>query len=125
MRGIKGRAPGPGRELGLFVAGGKGRTSRKTPAEIENTGHHVRVNPSSLVYASRMSAKVDNSALQDGYQLYHHCFFFTREGSWAVIQQGMNEANRYARRYHWLSEKSAILSANPRRLSVPRARVKY
>ncbi len=104
---------GPGRELGLFVAGGKGRTSRKTPAEIENTGHHVRVNPSSLVYASRMSAKVDNSALQDGYQLYHHCFFFTREGSWAVIQQGMNEANRYARRYHWLSEKISDFVCEP------------
>jgi hypothetical protein len=96
---------GPGRELGLFVAGGKGRTSRKTPAEIENTGHHLRMNPASLVYASRMSAKVDNSALQDGYQLYHHCFFFTEDGSWAVIQQGMNEINRYARRYHWLGEK--------------------
>jgi hypothetical protein len=95
----------PGRELGLFVAGGKGRTSRKTPAEIESTGHHLRVNPASLVYASRMSANVDNSALQDGYQLYHHCFFFTSDGSWAVIQQGMNEANRYARRYHWLGEK--------------------
>jgi hypothetical protein len=93
------------RELGLFVAGGKGRTSRKTPTEIENTGHLLNVNPSSLVYASRMSAKVDNSALQDGYQLYHHSFFFTRDGSWVVIQQGMNEVNRYARRYHWLGEK--------------------
>jgi len=96
---------GPGRELGLFVAGGKGRTSRKTPAEIENTAHRLKLNSSSLVYASRMSAKVDNSALQDGYQLYHHCFFFTKDGSWAVIQQGMNEISRYARRYHWLGEK--------------------
>jgi hypothetical protein len=99
--GLRGR----GRELGLFVAGGKGRTSRKTPAEIADIGQHLKVNPSSLVYASRMSAKVDNSALQDGYQLYHHCFFFTIDGSWAVIQQGMNEINRYARRYHWLGEK--------------------
>jgi len=98
MRGLE-------RELGLFVAGGKGRTSRRTPAEIENRGHLLKVNPASLVYASRMSAKVDNSALQDGYQLYHHTFFFTREGSWAVVQQGMNEVNRYARRYHWLGEK--------------------
>jgi hypothetical protein len=101
------------RELGLFVAGGKGRTSRKTPAEIENTGHLLKVNPSSLVYASRMSAKVDNSALQDGYQLYHHSFFFTRDGSWAVIQQGMNEANRYARRYHWLGEKVSDFVCEP------------
>jgi hypothetical protein len=104
---------GPGRELGLFVAGGKGRTSRKTPAEIENTGHDLRVNPSSLVYASRMSAKVDSSALQDGYQLYHHTFIFTKNGSWAVIQQGMNEMNRYARRYHWLGERVSDFVCEP------------
>jgi len=101
------------RELALFAAGGKGRTSRKTPTEIENTGHLLKVNPSSLVYASRMSAKVDNSALQDGYQLYHHCFFFTKDGSWAVIQQGMSEANRYARRYHWLGEKVSDFVCEP------------
>jgi len=106
MRGLE-------RELGLFVAGGKGRTSRKTPTEIENTGHLLKVNSSSLVYASRMSAKVDNSALQDGYQLYHHSFFFTRDGSWAVIQQGMNEVNRYARRYHWLGEKVVDFVCEP------------
>jgi hypothetical protein len=106
MRGLE-------RELGLFVAGGKGRTSRKTPAEIENTGHLLKVNPSSLVYASRMSAKVDNSALQDGYQLYHHSFFFTKDGSWAVVQQGMNETNRYARRYHWLGEKVSDFVCEP------------
>jgi hypothetical protein len=104
---------GPGRELGLFVAGGKGRTSRKTPAEIENATHRLKLHPSFLVYASRMSAKVDNSALQDGYQLYHHCFFFTQDGSWAVIQQGMNEANRYARRYHWLGEKVSDFVCEP------------
>jgi len=101
------------RELGLFVAGGKGRTSRKTPMEIENTAHLLKVAPSALVYASRMSAKVDNSALQDGYQLYHHSFFFTRDGSWAVIQQGMNEFNRYARRYHWLGERVADFTCEP------------
>jgi hypothetical protein len=101
------------RELGLFVAGGKGQTSRKTPAEIENAGHLLKVNPSSLVYASRMSAKVDNSALQDGYQLYHHSFFFTKDGSWAVIQQGMNEVNHYARRYHWLGEKVVDFVCEP------------
>jgi len=106
MRGLE-------REFGLFIAGGKGRTSRKTPAEIENTGHLLKVNPTPLVYASRMSAKVDNSALQDGYQLYHHSFFFTRDGSWAVIQQGMNEANRYARRYHWLGEKVSDFVCEP------------
>jgi len=98
--GIKGLE----RELGLFVAGGKGATSRRTPVEIEAQAAHLHANPSDLIYASRMAAKVDSNALQDGYQLYHHCFFFTGSGDWAVIQQGMNEATRYARRYHWLAE---------------------
>ncbi|MEW6034186.1 MAG: DUF763 domain-containing protein [Chloroflexota bacterium] len=101
------------RELGLFVAGGKGKTSRKTPAEIEGFGSHLRLDPSRLVYASRMSAKVDNSALQDGYQLYHHVFFFTSDGAWAVVQQGMNEATRYARRYHWLGEAVSSFVCEP------------
>ena len=91
-------------DLGLFVAGGKGRTSRRTPSEIEGWGNSISLDPAPLVYASRMSAKVDSSAVQDGYQLYHHTFLFTRRGSWTVIQQGMNEATRYARRYHWLGE---------------------
>ena len=101
------------RDLGLFIAGGKGRTSRKTPSEIENSGHLLKVNPSSLVYASRMSAKVDSSALQDGYQLYHHSFFYTTDGSWAVVQQGMNEVNCYARRYHWLGENVTDFVCEP------------
>ncbi len=91
-------------ELGLFVAGGKGRASRRTPSEIEGLGQAIEVDPARLVYISRLVAKVDSAALQDGYQLYHHNFFFTVGGSWAVVQQGMNEATRYARRYHWLSE---------------------
>ncbi len=91
-------------ELGLFVAGGKGKTSRQTPSEIEGWGNSISLNPAPLVYANRMSAKVDSSAIQDGYQLYHHSFLFTSSGSWTVIQQGMNEATRYARRYHWLGE---------------------
>ena len=106
-------------KLGLYVAGGKGRTSRQTPSEIERWGEKIALDPQPLVYASRMSAKVDSAAVQDGYQLYHHSFVFTGNGSWTVIQQGMNENNRYARRYHWLSESvnsfvnephSAILS---------------
>jgi len=100
-------------DLGLFIAGGKGRTSRRTPAEIEAFGSAVSVDPSSLTYASRMAAKVDSSAVQDGYQLYHHVFLFTRQGSWAVVQQGMNEANRYARRYHWLGESVADYVCEP------------
>lgn len=93
------------RDLGLFVAGGKGAASRQTPKELELWGERISLNPVPLVYASRMSAKVDSAAIQDGYQLYHHSFIFTSKGSWAVVQQGMNETNRYARRYHWLSEK--------------------
>ena len=98
--GIKGLE----QDMGLFIAGGKGRTSRRTPSEIEDWGEKTSLNPAPLVYASRMSAKVDSSAVQDGYQLYHHTFLFTSTGSWTVIQQGMNEVNRYARRYHWLGE---------------------
>jgi hypothetical protein len=101
---LKEAVKGIERDLGLFVAGGKGKTSRRTPSEIETWGEKIALNPVPLVYASRMSAKVDTSAVQDGYQLYHHTFLFTHRGSWTVIQQGMNEANRYARRYHWLGE---------------------
>ncbi len=100
-------------ELGLFIEGGKGRTSRQTPAGIESHGSAISVDPGQLIYASRMSAKVDNTALQDGYQLYHHSFLFTRSGSWAVVQQGMNQATRYARRYHWLGESVADFVCEP------------
>jgi len=101
------------KDLGLFVAGGKGKTSRRTPEELERWGEYLSLNPRPLVYASRMSAKVDSSAVQDGYQLYHHSFLFTRKGSWAVIQQGMNEVKRYARRYHWLGENVASFVNEP------------
>ena len=91
--------------LGFFAAGGKGRTSRQTPSELTSWGQQLSVDSAPLIYASRMSAKVDSAAIQDGYQLYHHAFFFTDSGAWAVVQQGMNENTRYARRYHWLGEK--------------------
>jgi hypothetical protein len=90
--------------LGFHPAGGKGGTSRKTPGEIERVCETTGTDASPLVYASRMSAKVDSAAIQDGYQLYHHSFFFTDEGKWCVVQQGMNEDNRTARRYHWRGE---------------------
>lgn len=96
LRGLDG-------DTGLFVAGGKGRTSRKTPSEVEAFADRAGFEPAPLVYASRMAAKVDSAALQDGYQLYHHTFIFTQDGDWTVIQQGMNVATRWARRYHWLS----------------------
>lgn len=100
-------------ELGLYVAGGKGRTARGTPADIEAAGKSMALDTAGLVYASRLSAKVDNVALQDGYDLYHHSFFFTREGRWAVVQQGMNTNSRYARRYHWLGEKVSDFTNEP------------
>jgi len=93
-----------GAELGIFVAGGKGATSRKTPAEITATCEQLGRDPEPLVYASRISAKVDNSAVQDGYQLYHHSFVFTDKGQWCIVQQGMSDATSMARRYHWLSD---------------------
>jgi uncharacterized protein len=89
-------------ETGLFVAGGKGKTSRKTPQEIESACWKTGQDAAPLVRASRLSAKVDSAAVQDGFQVYHHCFFFSTDGSWAVVQQGMNEGSGMARRYHWL-----------------------
>ncbi|MCS7217134.1 MAG: DUF763 domain-containing protein [Candidatus Bipolaricaulota bacterium] len=93
-----------GPEIGLFAAGGKGAASRETPKEIEAQAERIGLDPAPLVYASRLSAKVDSAALQDGFQIYHHAFFFDREGRWCVVQQGMRESARRARRYHWLSE---------------------
>lgn len=116
--GIKGLE----QDLGLFIAGGKGRTSRQTPSEIEVWGEKVSLNPAPLVYASRMSAKVDSSAVQDGYQLYHHTFLFTPSGSWTVIQQGMNETTRYARRYHWLGEAVSSFINEPHSAILSEAR---
>src|SRR4051794_1758586 len=93
-----------GRELGVHVAGGKGATSRKTPAEITAVCDATGTDAAPLVYASRISAKVDSAAVQDGYQLYHHAFVFTDDGQWCIVQQGMNDANAMARRYHWISD---------------------
>jgi hypothetical protein len=91
--------------LGIYFAGGKGSVSRKTPNEIENTGFSLSTSKiEKLKYSSKMSAKVDTCLLQDNYQLYHHSFIFNEKGDWAVVQQGMNAENRYARRYHWLSD---------------------
>jgi len=94
------------RELGIYSAGGKGGASRKTPAEIEKHAYasSLSVDVEGLIYASRMSAKVDSAALQDGYELYHHNFLFTGTGMWVVVQQGMNTQTKWARRYHWLSK---------------------
>jgi hypothetical protein len=100
-------------DLGFFVAGGKGRVSRMTPQEIETHCDRMSLDPVKLVYSSRMAAKVDSAAVQDGYQIYHHVFFFTRQGEWAVVQQGMNTDTRYARRYHWLDRKGHDFVCEP------------
>ena len=94
----------PGREWGLFAAGGKGAASRKSPAQIAGVCDYLGKDPDVLVHASRTAAKVDSAAVQDGYQLYHHVFLFTASGHWSVVQQGMNNETSTARRYHWLSE---------------------
>jgi len=90
-----------GPKSGLFIAGGKGKTMRKTPIEIENTGNYLKVPPSYLKTISKITAKVDSAWIQDGYNLYHHIIIYTADGKWTVVQQGMNTENKYARRYHW------------------------
>lgn len=103
-------------EAGLVICGGKGKTSRKTPDEIKNWGGRLNLKNDSvnrLVYNSKMAAKVDNALVQDGYQIYHHAFFFSKAGVWAVVQQGMNIANQTARRYHWHSDKVTDVVCEP------------
>lgn len=99
---------GQEKDLGIFIAGGKGATSRKTPDQISEWSSRIDFSEEkakALVYSSKMSAKVDSSLVQDGYTLYHHTFFFSKNGAWAVVQQGMNTENSTARRYHWFSDK--------------------
>ena len=112
-------------EHGLAVCGGKGRAARQTPAEIEAVGERFSFstgNVAALQYASKMSAKVDNTAVQAGYQLYHHAFLISEDGKWAVIQQGMCPQDRTARRYHWLSENIQNFVVEPHNAIVGDAR---
>lgn len=98
---------GEEKDLGIFICGGKGKTSRKTPQEIKTWGEKLSLtteNTHALTYNSKMAAKVDSALIQDGFQIYHHSFFFTKNGAWTVIQQGMNTRNQTARRYHWYSK---------------------
>jgi hypothetical protein len=91
-------------ELGIHVCGGRGRHSRKTPEELIAVGERTGIDGGSLAQASRLVAKVDSAAVQDGFDLYLHGFIVTDDAQWVVVQQGMNGESRYARRYHWLSE---------------------
>ncbi|MBY4609199.1 DUF763 domain-containing protein [Rhizobium sp. 9T] len=99
-RGLKPRAG----ELGLHVCGGRGQHSRKTPQELVSIGERVGLDGEGLATTSRLIAKVDSAALQDGFDLYLHGFIVADDGHWVVVQQGMNGDRRQARRYHWLSE---------------------
>lgn len=92
------------RELGIYICGGKGKFSRETPSELLKIADATGLNGNELVRSSKLSAKVDNTAVQDGYQLYLHNFILSDEGKWTVVQQGMNDTDRTARRYHWHSE---------------------
>ena len=91
-------------ELGLHVCGGRGRHSRKTPDELRTLGERVGFDGDALAHTSKLVAKVDSAAVQDGYQLYLHGFVVADDGKWVVVQQGMRPATGTARRYHWLSE---------------------
>ena len=91
-------------ELGIHVCGGRGAQSRKTPGELLDIGDRVGIDGASLAMKSRLIAKVDSAAVQDGFDLYLHGFIVADDGKWVVIQQGMNDERRQARRYHWLSE---------------------
>jgi hypothetical protein len=91
-------------EIGIHVCGGRGKHSRKTPQELVAIGERVGFDGAALAKASRLTAKVDSAAVQDGFDLYLHGFIVTDDGRWVVVQQGMNGDRRQARRYHWLSE---------------------
>lgn len=111
---------GEEKDLGIFICGGKGKTSRKTPDEITAWGGKLSFpldTIDNLVYNSKMAAKVDSSLVQDGYQIYHHAFFFSNQpaggGAWTVVQQGMNTNTQTARRYHWFSDNIEDLVNEP------------
>lgn len=100
-------------ELGVYVCGGRGKSSRQTPAELLEIANKTGLDGEELVRSSKLSAKVDNTAVQDGFQLYLHSFVVTIEGEWTVIQQGMNGDSRMARRYHWLSSSLRSFMEEP------------
>ena len=100
-------------DLGIYICGGRGKSSRKTPEELLAVAEKTGLPGDKLVRSSKLSAKVDNTAVQDGFQLYLHSFVVTLDGEWAVIQQGMNGNNRMARRYHWHSSAFESFTEEP------------
>jgi uncharacterized protein len=108
-RGLNPRFP----ELGIAVCGGRGRHSRATPAELRNLGMRTGLDGDELARISRLTARVDNNAVADGFQLYLHAFVVLESGEWAVVQQGMNAASGLARRYHWHSAAVRDFTSEP------------
>lgn len=108
-RGLNPRA----KELGIYVCGGRGKYSRMTPGELIQIADKEGLQGDSLVRNSKLVAKIDNNAIQDGFQLYQHNFILTKTGNWAVVQQGMNINEKKARRYHWCSSDLRSFVENP------------
>jgi hypothetical protein len=100
-------------ELGLYICGGRGRHSRNTPAELQRIGDATGLDGQALVRASRLTARIDNNAVDDGFQIYLHSFVLSADGEWAVVQQGMNERTHLARRYHWHSPTVRDFTSDP------------
>ncbi|MFN4212382.1 MAG: DUF763 domain-containing protein [Microgenomates group bacterium] len=116
MGALKEAFRGLEQDLGIFIAGGKGKTSRKTPDQILFWAEKINLDfnqAKKYVYLSKLTAKVDSALIQDGFEIYHHNFIFTKSGSWAVIQQGMNTKLQKARRYHWFSQTIKDLTVEP------------
>lgn len=101
------------KELGIYICGGKGKYSKQTPDELIKISERTGLDGDHLVKCSKLSAKVDNTAIQDGFQLYTHNFILSDTGKWAVIQQGMSDKSRTARRYHWLSDSLTSFINDP------------
>src|SRR5262245_10785025 len=108
-RGLNARAD----ELGIYVCGGRGRHSRRTPDELRVLADGLSLNGEALVRTSRLTARIDNNAIADGFQIYLHTFVLSRSGEWAVVQQGLNERTRTARRYHWHSADVRDFTSEP------------
>ena len=108
-RGLNSRAE----ELGIYICGGRGRHSRQTPHELRLLAERISLDGETLVRTSRLTARIDNNAIQDGFQIYLHNFVATTDGEWAVVQQGMNEATGLARRYHWHSPSVRDFTSDP------------
>jgi uncharacterized protein len=108
-RGLNPRAG----ELGLYICGGRGRHSRRTPDELRAVADRTSLDGDALVRASRLTARVDNNAIGDGFQIYLHTFVVSRQGEWAVVQQGLNDSSGLARRYHWHSAGVRNFTSEP------------